>query len=72
MEKLLHDTLLGYVTKLCSILKARANHIPEGRCYQAHYHKDVRDFLNEQFPGRWIGKREPIAWQARSSYLTQS
>lgn len=64
--------LLGNVTKLCSTLKARANHILEGRCYQAHYHNDVRDFLNEQFPGRWIGKREPIACQARSSYLTPS
>lgn len=59
-----------YVTQLCSTLKARANLIPEGRCYQAH--KDVRDFLNEQFRGRWIGKREGIAWQARSLYLTPS
>lgn len=53
--------LLGHVTKLCSTSKARENHIPEGRCYQVHYHKDVRDFPNEQFPGRWIGKREPFA-----------
>lgn len=36
----------------------------------AHYHNDVRDFLNEQFPGSWIGRGGPIAWPARSPDLT--
>lgn len=31
----------------------------------ALYHNDVRDLLNEQLPGCWIGRRGPIAWPAR-------
>ncbi|KAG8285316.1 hypothetical protein J6590_082730 [Homalodisca vitripennis] len=27
-----------------------------------HYLTDVRDFLNDRFPGQWIGRDAPIAW----------
>lgn len=36
----------------------------------AHYALNVRDWLNEKFPGRWIGRRGPFDWPARSPDLT--
>ena len=30
----------------------------------------VRNYLNERFPGRWIGRGSPQFWTARSPYLT--
>ena len=30
----------------------------------------VRRFLDEEFPGRWIGRRGPVEWPARSPDLT--
>lgn len=35
-----------------------------------HYALIVRDFLNRQFPDRWIGRGGPIAWPPRSPDLT--
>ena len=32
----------------------------------AHYAGDVREWLEQKFPGRWIGRRCPIEWPARS------
>lgn len=34
-----------------------------------HYTVQVRQFLNERFPGRWIGRRGAIEWPARSPDL---
>ena len=28
----------------------------------AHYGSDVRGWLNEKFPGKWIGRRGAIEW----------
>lgn len=36
----------------------------------AHTAKTVRDFLNEKFPDKWVGKFGPTAWPARSPDLT--
>lgn len=36
----------------------------------AHYAKQVRDWLDEKFPARWIGRRGPIEWPPRSPDLT--
>lgn len=36
----------------------------------AHFDVRVRNFLQEQFPGRWIGRRGPTEWPARSPDLT--
>ncbi len=36
----------------------------------AHYALIVRDWLNEKFPDRWIGRRGPIEWPARSPDLS--
>lgn len=35
-----------------------------------HYHVEVRDFLNAEFPERWIGREGAIAWPPRSPDLT--
>lgn len=35
-----------------------------------HYARLVRDFLDNCFPRRWIGRRGPIEWPARSPDLT--
>jgi transposase len=35
-----------------------------------HYALIVREFLNDNFPERWIGRRGPIEWPARSPDLT--
>lgn len=35
-----------------------------------HYGANVRDWLNKRLPGRWIGRRGPIEWAARSPDLT--
>lgn len=36
----------------------------------AHNTRDVRDFLNDQFPGQWIGNGGVVEWPARSPDLT--
>jgi hypothetical protein len=35
-----------------------------------HYAIVVRDWLDEKFPGRWIDRRGPFDWPARSPDLT--
>ncbi|XP_076643546.1 uncharacterized protein LOC143353824 [Halictus rubicundus] len=37
----------------------------------AHYSKVARTVLNTKYPGRWIGRRGPIPWPARSPDLTK-
>ena len=36
----------------------------------AHYSLIVRNWLDKRLPGRWIGRRGPIEWAARSPDLT--
>ena len=35
-----------------------------------HFFLPVRQWLNDRFPGRWIGRRGPIEWPPRSPDLT--
>src|SRR5215475_8559763 len=35
-----------------------------------HFHRDVTTFLDETFPGRWVGRGGPTAWPPRSPDLT--
>ncbi|KAJ8950802.1 hypothetical protein NQ318_012664 [Aromia moschata] len=35
-----------------------------------HFARQVRDFLNVEYPNRWIGRNGPIHWPARSPDLT--
>lgn len=36
----------------------------------AHFGLNVRNWLNTNFPGRWIGRAGPVAWPPRSPDLT--
>ena len=36
----------------------------------AHFTLPVRQWLDQHFPGRWIGSGGPVAWPARSPDLT--
>lgn len=36
----------------------------------AHYGRNVRSFLNENYANRWIGREGPVGWPARSPDLT--
>ena len=36
----------------------------------AHYAQNVRQWLDDKLPNRWIGRRGPIEWPARSPDLT--
>lgn len=36
----------------------------------AHYGRDVRDWLDNNYPGRWIGRGGPVPWPPRSPDLT--
>lgn len=31
-----------------------------------HFRREVRDYLNNEFPNRWIGRNGPISWPPRS------
>jgi len=35
-----------------------------------HYTRCVREYLNESFPNRWLGRGGLVAWPPRSPYLT--
>ncbi|CAK1602342.1 unnamed protein product [Parnassius mnemosyne] len=35
----------------------------------AHYARPVREYLNQEYPGRWIGLLGPILWPPRSPDL---
>ena len=35
-----------------------------------HYGRGVREYLDQKFPGRWIGRRGPVEWPPRSPDLT--
>ena len=35
-----------------------------------HYGREVKDFLNQNYPNRWIGRQGPITWPPRSPDLT--
>lgn len=36
----------------------------------AHFHLNVRNWLNNNFPNRWIGRGGPVAWPPRSPDIT--
>lgn len=36
----------------------------------AHYHRNIREWLDQHFPNRWIGRGGPMPWPARSPDLT--
>lgn len=51
-------------------LNVRRNLIFQNDGCPAHCRITVRQFLDEKFPNRWIGRNGPILWPARSPDLT--
>jgi len=50
-------------------LRERAQLIFQHDGAPAHFQRDVRRFLNEHYPDRWIGRGGPIIWPPRSPDL---
>jgi hypothetical protein len=51
--------------------------LPEGMWFMhdgapPHFSRIARQYLNDHFPGKWIGRNGPVAWPPRSPDLTQS
>ena len=66
-------TGVSYLNMLKEFLQARLPHndlILQQDGTTPHYARIVRAWLNETFPERWIGRRGPIEWPARSPDLT--
>ena len=45
------------------------SYFPAGRC-TPHWGLAVRQFLNDTFPDKWIGRHGPILWPPRSPDIT--
>lgn len=63
----------SYLKMLEDYLWPRVKH--KGMYFQqdgapAHYSLQVREWLDKKFPNRWIGRRGPIEWPARSPDLS--
>lgn len=50
-------------------LNVRTNLIFQHDGCPAHYGRNVRAYLDEVFPGRWIGRNGPVLWPPRSPDL---
>lgn len=68
-----------YLDMLRQVVPELLREVPENYLHNLHYQHDgapahfqhqVRDYLDEQFPRRWIGRGGPVAWPARSPDLT--
>lgn len=62
-------------TQLFDLLQDVPVHIVEEMWFQQdgappHFAVNVKEWLNQQFPGRWIGRGSAINWPARSPDLT--
>ncbi|KAJ8962097.1 hypothetical protein NQ318_018051 [Aromia moschata] len=69
----------GYLNFLQHVLPNLLEEVPLGILRQMwylhdgappHFVRQVRDFLNVEYPNRWIGRNGPIHWPARSPDLT--
>ncbi|KAJ8954712.1 hypothetical protein NQ318_011405 [Aromia moschata] len=69
----------GYLNFLQHVLPNLLEEVPLGILRQMwyfhdgappHFARQVRDFLNVEYPNRWIGRNGPIHWPARSPDLT--
>ena len=51
-------------------LQRRVNILIQQDGEPPHYGQEVKDFLNQNYPSRWIGRQGLIAWPPRSPDLT--
>lgn len=70
-----------YETFLMEVLPRLLDDVPLAVCcrmwYQhdgapAHFHSNVRRYLDNVFPNKWIGRNGPVSWPARSPDMTPS
>jgi len=52
-------------------LQRRVNMLIQQDGVPPHYGREVKDFLNWNYPNRWIDRQGPIAWSPRSPDLKQ-
>ncbi|ERL90160.1 hypothetical protein D910_07514 [Dendroctonus ponderosae] len=60
--------LLVHVRKY-SYKRSVRNVLPADDGAPAHFGQPVRNWLNQHFPSRWIGRGGPVNWPARSPDL---
>jgi len=64
----LHDNLTDLLEDVPLILRNRIWYQHDGA--PAHFSQAVRGYLDETYPGRWIGRGGPVSWPPRSPDLT--
>jgi transposase len=70
-ETYLHMLSTFLLDYMCNVpLAKRLNMFFQQDGAPPHYALIVRDFLNEHFPNKWIGRRGPVEWPPRSPDLT--
>jgi len=80
--------ILFFWTYRCNYLQFLQDHLPEylknillnirQRCWfqqdraLAHFHHDIRTFLDEQYPNHWIGQGGPVPWSRLQDHQIKS
>jgi hypothetical protein len=67
-EAFLRNELPGLLEDIPLVIRSQMYFQHDGA--PPHYTIRVREFLNESFPNRWLGRGGPIAWAPRSPDLT--
>ena len=73
----IENTVTGnsYLDMLVNFAVPQVEHLQPTIIFQQdgappHWSRNVRDYLNETFPNRWIGRDGPIPWPPRSPDIT--
>ena len=67
-EAFLSNELTGLLEDIPLMIRSQMHIQHDGAPPQ--YTRHVREYLNESFPNRWLGRGGPIAWPQRSPDLT--
>jgi len=67
-EAFLRNELPGLLEDIPLLIRSKMYFQHDGD--PPHYTRHVRDYLNESFPKRWLGRGGPVAWPPRSPDLT--
>ena len=67
-EAFLRNELPGLLEDIPLIIRSQMYFQHDGA--PPHYTRHVREYINESFPNRWLGRGGPVAWPPRSPDLT--
>jgi hypothetical protein len=67
-EFFLRNELPGLLEDILLMVKSQLYFQHDGA--PPHYTRHVREYLDEYFPNRWLGRGGPLAWPPRSPDLT--